>query len=290
MIFGFCCHFSHSRAVRSRHGWIIRQGVCHLRLFSDGELLVIATVIAAAVIEDLLFDFSGRGEVRRATSKAVLCAFSLVVVVASVLMFGLVTLDNQNRSDAVQQAQSTELLRADQAAQLLAEAHQDQSQSAAFTVEAGQLNRALQRTRDKVLAQAEGIGGTPPGSGPLVFAGEQQVRELQAQASSDSQGAATLANKAGDERLTASRTLALSITNLSIGRRQAAIMSVTMFLISCITGAVALFYSTSESARPEETASPRHVPDAPSAAPDTATAPVLAEPHTPNAEPATGTT
>jgi hypothetical protein len=68
-------------------------GLSFTTLFSDGELLVIATVISAAVIGDLLFDISGRSDERTRTGAAILCAFALLVVVVSVLMYGLVAVN-----------------------------------------------------------------------------------------------------------------------------------------------------------------------------------------------------
>src|SRR6476660_6849511 len=81
--------------TRALAAWLVNatQDLSFITLFSDGELLVVATVIAAAVIGDLLFDISGRNETRGHSAIAVLCAIALVVVVVSVLMFGLVTLD-----------------------------------------------------------------------------------------------------------------------------------------------------------------------------------------------------
>jgi hypothetical protein len=64
-------------------------------LFGDGELLVLATVVAAAGIGDLVFDLrrDGRsGQLRDAIG----ISFALVVVVVSVLMFGLVSLERES--------------------------------------------------------------------------------------------------------------------------------------------------------------------------------------------------
>jgi hypothetical protein len=69
------------------------EGASFTTLFSDGELLVIATVISAAVIGDLLFDVSDRNDVRTRTTAAILCAVALLVVVVSVLIYGLVAVN-----------------------------------------------------------------------------------------------------------------------------------------------------------------------------------------------------
>jgi hypothetical protein len=132
-------------AARALAAWLdnAAQSLSFTTLFSDGELLVVATVIAAAVIGDLLFDFSGRNEMRSRTTIAILCAFALLVVVVSVLMFGLVTLDTQNRSDAEQQAQRNATTQVEQSARLVAQSIQDQNRSAYLSAEAQSLNKQL---------------------------------------------------------------------------------------------------------------------------------------------------
>lgn len=82
--------FAHVLAALLSPSPLTREGASFTSLFSDGELLVIATVIAAAAIGDLLFDFPGRDDLRTRTFAAVLCAIALLIVVVSVLMYGLV--------------------------------------------------------------------------------------------------------------------------------------------------------------------------------------------------------
>jgi hypothetical protein len=64
-------------------------------LLGNGELLIIATVISAAVIGDLLFDISGYSG-RAGIIAAILCAFALLIVVVSVLAYGLVAVSPVN--------------------------------------------------------------------------------------------------------------------------------------------------------------------------------------------------
>jgi hypothetical protein len=64
-------------------------------LLGNGELLIIATVISAAVIGDLLFDVSGYSG-KNGIIAAILCAFALLLVVVSVLAYGLVTVSPHN--------------------------------------------------------------------------------------------------------------------------------------------------------------------------------------------------
>jgi hypothetical protein len=65
-------------------------------LFGDGELLVIATVIAAAVIGDLLFESTDYMDTWSRIKAAILCAFALLIVVFSVLTYGLVAVRIQS--------------------------------------------------------------------------------------------------------------------------------------------------------------------------------------------------
>jgi hypothetical protein len=65
-------------------------------LLGDGELLVIATVIAAAVIGDLLFEISDYNDATSWIRAGTLCAVSLLIVVVSVLIYGLVAVHGQS--------------------------------------------------------------------------------------------------------------------------------------------------------------------------------------------------
>ena len=234
--------------ARALAAWLAHstQELSFIRLFSDGELLVVATVIAAAVIGDLLFDISGRNEVRSHLTIAVLCAIALLVVVVSVLMFGLVTLDNQNRSEAVQQAQRDQVTRVEQSAQLIAQSSQAKKQALSYQQQAQELSSQLTAAKSNYQKEVVGTGGSPPGNGPLATALRHQVLSLQGQSTAARNQADRLSNQALALRQKADQLLEASLTSLSIGRQQAAIMSVIMFVISCITGAYALWYSTKQ--------------------------------------------
>jgi hypothetical protein len=233
-------------AARLLAAWLdnATRSLSFTSLFSDGELLVVATVIAAAVIGDLLFDFSGRNEVRGRTTIAVLCALSLLVVVISVLMFGLVTLDNQNRSDAVQQAQHNQTARIEQSTQLLEQSSKDQAQASALSKQAQTLNNRLSVEEGNLHKQIFGAGGTPAGIGPIAAEIETQIKSLRRASDRSRVQATLLSEQAVAHRAQANRFLINSLTRLSIGREQAAIMSVIMFLLSWLTGAVAIWFST----------------------------------------------
>lgn len=152
------------------------QGLSFTTLFSDGELLVVATVIAAAVIGDLLFDFSGHNETRSRSTIAVLCAVALLVVIVSVLMFGLVTLDNQNRSDAEQQAQQNATVQVERSAQLAAQSDEEQNRASALSTQAQHLNTEASTAQTNYEKEVTGTGGSgQPGLGPAALALRQQA-------------------------------------------------------------------------------------------------------------------
>src|SRR5215471_3751160 len=65
-------------------------------IFGDGELLVIATVIAAAVIGDLLFEISDFDNTTSRIQAACLSAVALLIVVVSVLTYGLIAVNVQS--------------------------------------------------------------------------------------------------------------------------------------------------------------------------------------------------
>jgi flagellar basal body-associated protein FliL len=228
-----------------------------IALFSDGELLVVATVIAAAIIGDLPFDFSGRNEVRSPTTIAVLCAISLLVVVISVLIFGLVTLDNQNRSDAEQQAQKNVTAEVERSAQLAVQSQEAQNRSNTLSAQAHALDKQATAAQSNYEKQLYGTGGAVPGNGPLAAALKAHADSLIQQSAAARDQANTLYHQALALRTKADQLLQNSETSLAIGQRQAAIMSVIMFPAAVLTGAAALWFSTKENReRRDEEAQP----------------------------------
>ena len=204
------------------------QDLSPYKLLSDGELLVIATVIAAAIIGDLLFDFSGRNEMRTHTTMAVLCTFALLVVVVSVLMFGLVTLDNQSSSDAEQQAQHYASVQIEDSGGVAFQASLSLDTYNSLVAQENHLNGELGTTRGqerKVLQQH-------------IAALRGEAASAKAQSNYLKKQSATLRSLA-DQRLE-------SAVSLGPGRlrKQAAIMSLTMFLIAVSAGVIALWFST----------------------------------------------
>jgi len=65
-------------------------------ILGNGELLVIATVIAAAVIGDLLFEISDFDNTTSRIQAACLSAVALLIVVVSVLTYGLIAVNVQS--------------------------------------------------------------------------------------------------------------------------------------------------------------------------------------------------
>lgn len=75
-------------------------------LYGDGELLVLATVIAAAGIGDLIFDLQTTRRNRVYRDSAAI-AFALVCVILSVLLYGLVTLKREQLTPGQQAVSSS---------------------------------------------------------------------------------------------------------------------------------------------------------------------------------------
>jgi hypothetical protein len=233
-------------AARALAAWVDNSSssLSFTVLLGDGELLVVATVIAAAIIGDLLFDFTGNRATRTHTSAALMCAFALVIVVASVLMFGLVTLDNQHRNDAVLLAQQSEISRIGESSQLLANSAADQRTASGLSPEAQRLTRRVaavqaQATREATGADGIGLSGAS-GYGPLYRDLVQQELLLRRQARIATARANTESAQAIGQRQRAGQILSASFVSLRIGRRQAALMSVIMFLIAFSAGCVSL--------------------------------------------------
>lgn len=239
-------------AARALAAWLdgASSSLSFRALFGDGELLVVATVISAAVIGDLLFDFTGFNARREQNLKAGLCAFSLVVVVASVLMFGLATLDNQQRADAVQRAQDQEVKQATLASQLSTASIQDQSLASNLAARARQLDTQAQTAKSKAVDEANGTSASGTtglaGEGPIYQDLRQQAKDLAAEADRTNARATTLAKQAATVRQQADKVIITSFASLDRGESQTAAMSVVMFLFALLTGALALKFSTTE--------------------------------------------
>ena len=176
-----------------------------------------------------------------------LCAFALLVVVISVLMFGLATLDNQNRSDAEQRAQQNATAQVDRSAQLAILSQADQNRSNTLKLQARRLDNEAAAAQLKFEKQVNGIGGAAPGVGPLALDLRRQALTLNQQSKIANTQAGVLYHQALTQRTKADQLLENSITSLAIGRRQAAVMSVKTFPAAVLTGAAALWFSTKQS-------------------------------------------
>lgn len=201
--------------------------VTFIKLFGDGELLVLATVISAAAIGDLVFD-----TLKRATSApqlsriAITVAANLVIVVIAVLFFGLVTLDNESRAAALETQR-------DQAAQLEAQAQDLERQAANLEAQAKQL---------QVQAVEEMNGSGPsgePGPGALASFLQAQAEQLQVQAEE-------VAREATFARHRANEQLSAASESVSTGRVQTAIVSVSLFISALVGGCAALIVAGSK--------------------------------------------
>jgi hypothetical protein len=101
-------------------------------LYGDGELLVLATVIAAAGIGDLVFDLRKTGR-QRVYRDSVAIALALVCVILSVLLYGLVTLKQEQLTPGQQAVSSSVDIQSQQVSVLQSrskELHQQVAQAA----------------------------------------------------------------------------------------------------------------------------------------------------------------
>jgi hypothetical protein len=126
-------------------------------LFSDGELLVLATVIAAAGIGDLVFDLR-RNKRQRSFRDASAIALALICVVVSVTLYALVTLKREQLTPAQEAAAHAVTIQQNNASSL----------GQQLSANNAQLNAAKQ-AQDKALADYEAeVNRNPPGNGELT--------------------------------------------------------------------------------------------------------------------------
>jgi hypothetical protein len=219
-------------------------------LFGEGELLVLATVIAAAGIGDLVFDLRGsrRRDSRERLRLAAVHAFALIVVVGSVLFFGLVTYANQTRADALDDLQAEQLadrLEAEAAAhdvrRLLARAD-------ALERERRDVDRRRRVVEAQFARELAGHGTGAPGLGVLASRLRADARHLRA-ASESLRGRATeLRSRATVRRNAVELRLRTSNADVDRGREQAATVSVIMFVLSLAAAYPAVSLTAREAA------------------------------------------
>ena len=223
-------------AARALAAWVDNssKSLTFNSLLSDGELLVVATVISAAVIGDLLFDFTGIKKTREQGAKALICAFALVVVIASVLMFGLVTLNNQDRNDSFLQAQEEVTTISSGGTALQAQSAEIRAQSDVDSEEVARLTSQIQN----VLNQAK-IAGKGPEYNALKDEAallEQQESDASDQATQEDAQSAAISHESSQDQGKAQHAFVVSVEDLGLGEKQASYMSIIMFLISFSIG------------------------------------------------------
>jgi hypothetical protein len=244
-------------AARALAAWVDNSSstLSFNSLLSDGELLVVATVIAAAVIGDLLFDFSGSGEKREQGTRALLCALALVAVIASVLMFGLVTLNNQHRTDSFNQAQEEVTFISSGRTALQAEGAEAQTQYNADSLDAQRLAQQIASVQNDEAAYVATSKGAK--NGPQYKALQQQATFLQqeeaaarARAAQDYSRSRDLADQTVIQQKTAEQVFVASAENLDVGEKQASYMSIIMFLIAFSIGLYTYLQPRAEEKQP----------------------------------------
>ncbi len=200
-------------------------------LFGDGELLVLATVVAAASIGEVLFSFRRGHWGSSRLRTAVITAAALVVVVMAVLFFGLVTYANQIQADAQATAQLRRSNQQEEETRLLSEAS---SKSAEARTEASRRRKLEEMLTAEITgAPAPGSSGVP-GVGLLASRLKAEIDASQQQRVRLEREASQLTQQAQREREIAEHELLASTTELHSGRQQAAEISVVMFIASLL--------------------------------------------------------
>lgn len=197
-------------------------------LFGDGELLVIATVVSAAGIGDLVFDL--RRTSRRSTlSGAVVASFALICVIFSVLLYGLVTL----RKEAQTPAQKTAIARVQTSKNDLESAEQAQ------LTEARQLGVVQRLYRDEISRDPRGVDPFARALQAQIIRGVQDVQAAQVRVARSN----ILLSAAQAQSI----ETADKVSNNTI---QAAIASLIMFVASLGAGSLCILSQTRSDTAP----------------------------------------
>jgi len=145
-------------------------------LFGDGELLVLATVIAAAGIGDLVFDMREL-DVRRTFREATAIALALVCVVVSVTLYALVTLKREQLTPGQQAV-------ADSVKPQEAAVVSQQENVRLLVTNLAAAQKAADAALLEYHREITGANGQPPGDGPLAKALLDRYRDASAVARS----------------------------------------------------------------------------------------------------------
>ena len=214
--------------------------VSFVNLFADGELLVLATVIAAAGIGEVTFDVLRQPGLLKPGGDlglAVASAGALVVVVLSVLFFGLITFKDQTSRTEVNTAEQRARERVVEAAAI---SSRDASEPTG--AQARQSSRSIRATL-KDLRSARRAYARRPSRRHRAAVRRKSVRLKEL-----STRRRTLRQRPGIRALaSASAAAAQSVTKTKRehedGRQQAATISVVMFGVAFLAGLMLLLRS-----------------------------------------------
>jgi hypothetical protein len=210
-------------------------------LFGDGDLLVLAVVVAAAGIGDLLF--SARRHVMIGPREAIAISLALFVVVLSGVAYGLVTLKQESRGSLQQiRVSKTQVL---QEQLRLAQSNLDTANSQVALAQ-----RASVEAR--IAAEAEVTGSKANGGTGVAGVGLEARRSLNASVQADQALAAAITNqKHAQQQLNmAANSLSESITEVahtsdSTNTNQTATISLLFFFASVISVTWCILVGTS---------------------------------------------
>jgi len=193
--------------------------------FGDGELLVLAVVIAAAGIGDLVF--SARAGRSARLRDAIVVSIALVVVTLSALVFGLVTLKRESGGSL----------------RITAGATANALSAQAATLEAQAADKRSQATELLLKYNAEVTGQATPGTTAVAGAGaEAALLRDQLEQGLKAGGEAQMKADAVKKQSAAATQMVAKSTNAD--SEQAAAASVILYVVSLFAGGLCVYFSS----------------------------------------------
>lgn len=212
-------------------------------IFGDGELLVLATVVAAAAFGDLVFESraaASSGE-RAYLKIGFVSALSLFVVVLSVLFFGLVSYQNELRRTALARAQTDQV---QQVRQVVAYEHGVATRAAEVATINSRiqtLNRQIATLQRKAQNEIHGTGGSGvAGVGALAKALLSEVTYLEQARTRALADLNSLRASIASLDTSAESRVSSAATSVNHALERAAVVSIVMFALALLIGASAI--------------------------------------------------
>jgi hypothetical protein len=223
--------------------WLDDDHLGVVGLLADGELLVLATVVAAAGLGDLVFDLRAGTtgtEVHRLRAGAV-CTGALITIVLSVLCFGLITFETRSRTAELGIAQRESIERKAQADGLVSLARLSEDDIQVFEKRLAATTRHLADATRRLRAATAGEDPSRRvGSDAVAAALAAEVDRFSRERDQLESSGPQLRASADTLRNTAETTVKSSTASLQRSRERAAIASVALFVLALVFGAASM--------------------------------------------------